>query len=68
VLIFDWRELGGPPPAEQRRRGFGTELLERTMAFEFKGRTNLEFKQSGFHCTIVIPLSRLVVHTPLLVT
>ncbi|MBU6461538.1 MAG: PAS domain-containing protein [Bradyrhizobium sp.] len=63
-LILDWRERGGPPPAASRRNGFGTELLERTLAFEFKGKTDLQFNQSGLHCTIEIPLSRRVVHTP----
>jgi two-component system, chemotaxis family, CheB/CheR fusion protein len=63
-LIFDWRERGGPPPAVSRRKGFGTELLQQTMAFEFKGKTDLVFDQAGLHCTMVIPLSRRIVHTP----
>lgn len=47
-----------------QRRGFGSELLERTLAFDLKGRTSLSFNPPGLHCTIVIPLNRRVVHTP----
>ncbi len=64
-LIFDWRERGGPPVSLPRRKGFGSELLERTLAFELKGKTTLTFNRAGLQCTIAIPLSRRVVHTPL---
>ena len=63
-LIFDWRERGGPRVEPPQRKGFGTELLEKTLAFEFKGKTTLNYDPSGLHCTIAIPLSRRVVHTP----
>jgi two-component system CheB/CheR fusion protein len=63
-LVFDWRERGGPQVAPPQRKGFGTELLERTLAFELKGKTTLAFDPAGLHCTIAIPLTRRVVHTP----
>ena len=63
-LLFEWRERGGPPIAPPKRKGFGSELLERTLAFEFKGKTTLAFNPSGLHCTIAIPMNRRVVHTP----
>ncbi|HET7887505.1 MAG TPA: CheR family methyltransferase [Bradyrhizobium sp.] len=63
-LVFDWRERGGPRVDAPRRKGFGTELLERTLAFELKGQTVLDYNPSGLHCTIAIPLNRRVVHTP----
>jgi two-component system CheB/CheR fusion protein len=65
-LVFDWRERGGPPVMPPQRRGFGSELLERTLAFDLKGKTTLSFNGSGLHCTIVIPLNRRVVLTPAL--
>ena len=65
-LIFDWVERGGPPVAPQARKGFGSELLERTLAFEFKGRTTLSFNPAGLQCRIAVPLNRQVVHTPAL--
>jgi two-component system CheB/CheR fusion protein len=64
VLVFEWRERGGPKVQPPQRKGFGTEMLERTLAFEFKARTSLQFAPSGIQCTIVIPLSRRIVHTP----
>jgi two-component system, chemotaxis family, CheB/CheR fusion protein len=34
--------------------------------FELKGTTTLSYNGSGLHCTIAIPLSRRVFHTPAL--
>ncbi len=65
-LIFEWREKGGRPVTPPQRNGFGTEMLERTLAFEFKGKTSLSFNPSGIHCTITIPLSRRIIHTPVM--
>jgi two-component sensor histidine kinase len=61
-LIFDWREKGGPSVTPPERKGFGSELLERTIAFELKGRTTLAFDPAGFSCTISVPMTRRVVH------
>lgn len=63
-LVFEWRERGGPPVAPPPHKGFGTELLERTLAFEFKGQTRLAFSPKGLECTITIPLSKRAFHTP----
>lgn len=63
-LVFDWRERGGPRVELPQRKGFGTEQLENALAFELKGRTTLNYDPSGLRCTIAIPLSRRVVHTP----
>ena len=63
-LIFEWRERGGPPVEGPQRKGFGSELLERTLAFELKGKTILAFDRSGLTCMITIPLNRRIVHTP----
>ncbi|MBR0798915.1 PAS domain-containing protein [Bradyrhizobium jicamae] len=63
-LVFDWREHGGPAVTSPKRKGFGSELLERTLAFEFKGKTTLGFDPSGLHATIAIPMSQRIIHTP----
>jgi two-component system CheB/CheR fusion protein len=63
-LVFEWRERGGPPVNPPPRKGFGTELLERTLAFEFKGQTTMLYTPSGLQCTIAIPLSKRTFHTP----
>jgi two-component system, chemotaxis family, CheB/CheR fusion protein len=64
-LVFEWREKGGPSVTAPRRKGFGSELLERTIAFELKGKTTLKFSTSGVQCTIAIPIDRRIIHTPL---
>src|SRR5207249_5005423 len=33
-LLFRWSESGGPPVAKPQRRGFGSELIERSMSYE----------------------------------
>ncbi|BBO11959.1 two-component sensor histidine kinase [Bradyrhizobium ottawaense] len=63
-LVFKWRECGGPQVKPPLRKGFGTELLERTLAFEFKGQTTLAFDPAGLQCTIAIPPSKRTFHTP----
>jgi two-component system CheB/CheR fusion protein len=60
-LVFDWVESqvkidGGSP----RRRGFGTELLERTLAYELKAETSLNYRKGGLHCRIELPLTERV--------
>ncbi|MGJ4944818.1 CheR family methyltransferase [Bradyrhizobium sp. HKCCYLS1011] len=65
-LIFDWREKGGPSVKSPKRKGFGTEILERTLAFEFKGTASLLFSPSGVHFSIAMPLSRAIVQSPAL--
>jgi two-component system CheB/CheR fusion protein len=58
TLSFDWRERNGRPiSAPPDHRGFGTELLERTLAFELKADAALTYEPSGFHCVISLPLT-----------
>jgi two-component system CheB/CheR fusion protein len=49
--------VGGPP----KRRGFGMELLERTLSYEMKASTLLAFEPDGLYCKIDVPLSPRVV-------
>jgi len=65
-LLFEWRERGGPAVAQPARKGFGTELLERTLAFDLKGQTTISFNPSGLECRIAIPLTKRNFHTPLM--
>ena len=58
MLKFQWfehlrdRDLGQPG-----RSGFGTELLERVLAYELDAETKLEFRPDGFCYQADIPLS-----------
>jgi PAS domain S-box-containing protein len=56
TLRISWEESGGPPVAPPRRRGFGTLLVERSVAAEHDGRSSLEFAESGLRAAIEIPL------------
>jgi two-component system CheB/CheR fusion protein len=62
--VFDWRERAGPKVVPPNRKGFGTELLEKTVPFELKGQTTLNYSPAGLHCTIAIPLNPRVIHSP----
>lgn len=52
----EWVESGGPPVAQDRKAGFGTDLLERIVAHELKNPIDLKFPPEGVRCTMVIPL------------
>jgi two-component system CheB/CheR fusion protein len=40
-------------------------LLERTLAFELKGKTTMTFDPAGLQCRIAIPLSGRTFHSPI---
>lgn len=54
----EWQETGGPPVASQRRRGFGTELIERVVAHELRQPVTLDFAPSGVRCVLCVPVRR----------
>jgi two-component sensor histidine kinase len=56
-LHLVWRERGGPPVQPPEGRGFGSRLLERGLAGELKGETQIEYHPAGVICTITAPLS-----------
>jgi len=50
-----WRERNGPPVLPPSRTGFGTLLIQRNLAAEFKGEVELEYHPNGVECTIYAP-------------
>ncbi|MCZ8370178.1 MAG: CHASE domain-containing protein [Porphyrobacter sp.] len=54
----EWQETGGPPVATQRRRGFGTELIEKVVAHELRQPVTLDFAESGVRCVLRVPVRR----------
>lgn len=54
----EWQETGGPPVAAQRRRGFGTELIEKVVAHELRQPVTLDFAPSGVRCVLRVPVRR----------
>ena len=53
-----WRERGGPPVAQTRRRGFGTELIEKIVAHELRRPVKLDFAPEGVTCVMRVPVRR----------
>jgi two-component system CheB/CheR fusion protein len=57
-VIFEWLEEGMPDIAPPTHRGFGRDLIERTVPYELRGATRLSFEPGGARCVIDIPLTR----------
>jgi PAS domain S-box-containing protein len=55
-LRLVWREIGGPPVKAPEKRGFGTRLIERSLAAEFEGKVTIDFPPEGVVCTVLAPL------------
>ena len=60
-LTILWRETDGPTvyPPDVDQKGFGTQLIERAIPYEFQGKTHLCFAASGVEITFWLP-NRLV--------
>ena len=55
-ILFDWREEGGPPLPADRKRGFGSDLIEKVISRELRSDIKLEFPPSGVRCTFLVPI------------
>lgn len=51
-----WREEGGPPVTPPTRRGFGSMIIEKALAYEIRGEVSVDYKEDGVVCTIRAPL------------
>jgi two-component sensor histidine kinase len=51
-LTLRWAEAGGPPVVPPRRRGFGSRLIERSLAHDLDGRVEIAFAPTGVICTV----------------
>jgi PAS domain S-box-containing protein len=56
-LVLHWLERGGPPVVLPVRRGFGTRLIERSLAQELSGKVHLTFGRDGLECVVSAPLA-----------
>ena len=56
-LSLVWRERGGPPVAPPTRVGFGSRLIERSLAGNLGGSARLDFAPGGLICHIELPLA-----------
>jgi PAS domain S-box-containing protein len=58
-LRLRWSESGGPPVKAPDRRGFGSRLIERSLARDLDGDVSLDFALSGLVCTVDAPVQKL---------
>jgi PAS domain S-box-containing protein len=57
---LSWQESGGPPVERPTRRGFGSVVIERTVAAALEGTVTLEYAASGLSWLLDFPLTHLV--------
>jgi two-component sensor histidine kinase len=51
-LFLRWEERGGPPVLPPGRRGFGSRLIERSLAHDLGGRVSVEYRPAGVVCMV----------------
>jgi PAS domain S-box-containing protein len=51
-LSLVWQEVGGPPVSPPTKRGFGTRMIERSLASELDGEVSIRFEPGGLVCTV----------------
>jgi PAS domain S-box-containing protein len=56
-LHLHWAETGGPPVRAPHHRGFGLELIERSVAHQLGGQAVLKYPIEGVSCAITVPLA-----------
>ena len=59
-VVLDWVEsdVTMPEPSLPRRKGYGTELIERALPYQLRAKTRLEFGPDGLRCRIIAPTAR----------
>jgi two-component sensor histidine kinase/PAS domain-containing protein len=60
TLWLRWNETGGPPVEAPATRGFGSRLIERSLAMELGGEAQVVFAREGVICTIEAPLANIL--------
>jgi two-component sensor histidine kinase len=55
-LKLRWEEKGGPPVSPPTRTGFGTRLVQRSLALELGGEVSLTYEPTGVVCDVSAPL------------
>jgi two-component system CheB/CheR fusion protein len=50
-----WIEACGPPVKVPSRRGFGSELIERSTTYELHGQATLDYREEGLHGELTFP-------------
>jgi PAS domain S-box-containing protein len=56
-VVVTWTESGGPPAIEPTRRGFGMNVIERSIVNQLEGKAQFDWRREGLRCTMVLPAS-----------
>ncbi len=59
TITLRWQEMGGPEVSPPHRRGFGSMLIENSIAYELEGRAQIDYRRDGLVCVITMPLRML---------
>ncbi len=55
TIAIDWTESDGPSVETPSRRGQGTRFIERSIAYELKGKASVAFERNGLRATLTFP-------------
>ena len=64
-LEFEWVEKGSNGDGKPRRKGFGYELLTRSLPYDLEGTTKLDLRPDGVHFNLEAPVDSLVENGPM---
>jgi PAS domain S-box-containing protein len=55
-LLLRWEEKGGPTVEPPTRAGFGSRLIERSLAQDLNGKVKIDYASTGVICTVDAPV------------
>jgi PAS domain S-box-containing protein len=56
-VALEWRESGVKLDSQRpKRKGYGSELIERALPYQLRAKTKLDFRPDGVCCTIAVPV------------
>lgn len=59
TFVFNWEELGGPPAVKPHVTGFGSRLISKVLADDFRGAVEVSYQSSGLICRLTTALKNL---------
>jgi two-component sensor histidine kinase len=54
-VVLTWRERGGPAVRLPETRGFGMNVIERSIAQQLEGEVRFDWRREGLLCTLILP-------------
>jgi PAS domain S-box-containing protein len=54
-FVFRWTEKDGPAVGPPARPGFGTRLIQQSLAADFNGKVEIEYRPTGLVCSLRAP-------------